>query len=67
MASKNSKKDKNSESNEEDNTPTNGNKPDKSNVLTCILPKSNRKFKLSIIIKKNPKPKLKKAVSSVSV
>lgn len=40
---------------------------DKGNTLLCILPSKNKRIKLSIIIKKNPKPKLKKGVSSVSL
>lgn len=67
MTSKTSKKDKNSESNDEETPPIYPTKSDKGNVLTCILPTSGRKLKLSIIIKKNPKPKLKKAVSSISI
>lgn len=67
MTTKISKKDRNSESLEEETPPVNTTNGDRGNVLTCILPRTGRKLKLSIIIKKNPKPKLKKIASSFSI
>lgn len=42
-------------------------KQEKGQTLACILPSSGRKLKLSIIIKKSQKPKIKKMVSAVSI
>lgn len=66
MPSKNAKKERNSDSYEEETPGMRAPVPDRPNVLTCVLPSTNKKLKLSIIIKKNQKPKLRKTISAIS-
>ena len=62
---KTTRREKPSSSNEDDSAANNLSAPDRGNAIPCILPGTNRKISLSVIIKKTPKPKLQKAPSRI--
>ena len=65
MSGKQQRKDKASSSNEDDSQIPHIRSNDTGNTLACILPTLNRKLKLSVIIKKTPKPKPVKTLSKI--
>ena len=63
MSHKPSKKEKISSSNDEESSNCLHQSGNNGNTLTCILPGTNKKLRLSVIIKKTLKPKFVKKVS----